>query len=326
MTNANLTNSNHQFSNHQVRVRVPATTANLGPGFDSLGLALQFYNFVGIQQSLDGKDKIIATGEGASTLNTGKLQENIALLAARELLAALEIAPTYFQLNLENQIPLARGLGSSSAARVGALVAANEWARGTHGKNLDKSTLLALATKLEGHPDNVAPALLGGLIISVTQDDGGVLASRAPIAKFPRLVVFIPQNELETKTARSVLPTEIPMRDAVFNIARSGFLISILANKQWEFLGEALRDKLHQNQRASLMPAYNSVVSAATKSGAFGATLSGAGPCILAWLPDENEIVDNTIIAMQNAASECGVLGAARELKVDLEGCVVVEN
>lgn len=323
MTNSTAPTS---ISTHKIRVRVPATTANLGPGFDTLGLALQFYNFVSIQQSPSGKDQIIAQGEGASTLNAGNPEKNIALLAARELLNELNIAPTQFQLTLKNQIPLARGLGSSSAARVGALVSANEWASATHGKSLDRSTLLALATRLEGHPDNVAPALLGGLIISVMQDNGGVLASRAPIAKFPRLVVFIPQSELETTLARGVLPTEISMHDAIFNIARTGFLISILANQQWEFLSEALRDKLHQNQRASLMPAYNSVVAAATKSGAFGATLSGAGPCILAWLPDENIIVNNTIIAMQNAASECGVLGAARELKVDLEGCVVMGN
>lgn len=313
-------------SKQQVRVRVPATSANLGPGFDTLGLALQLHNFVAVEQSPGGANEIVATGEGASTLNAGNPQENIALRAIEELLCELGLAPTAFKLILENQIPLARGLGSSSAARVGALVAANEWARRQHNKSLDRSTLLTLATKLEGHPDNVAPALLGGLIVSVTDDGGGVLTQPVPVEKFPRLVVFIPQSELETKTARGVLPTQIPTRDAIFNIARTGFLIAALVNQKWDVLSEALRDKLHQSQRAALMPAYDAVVRAATQSGAFGATLSGAGPCVLAWLPDKNTLVADAVVAMQNAASESGVLGAAQEVEVDLEGCVVVEN
>ena len=311
---------------HKTRVRVPATTANLGPGFDTLGLALQIYNFVGIEPSLSGADKIVAMGEGASTLQNGDPAKNIALQAAQELWRQLELPPTPFKLSLENAIPLARGLGSSSAARVGALVAANDLAQKLHGQSADRSTLLTLATKLEGHPDNVAPALLGGLIISLTREFGEVVASRAPIEKFPRLVVFVPQSELETKTARGVLPTHISMADATFNIARASFLVNALIKEEWEYLGEALRDKLHQDHRAALMPAYDGVVRAATLAGALGATLSGAGPCVLAWLPDESAIVENTIIAMQNAAAELGVLGAALEVAVDLEGCVVVEN
>ena len=312
--------------NPQIRVRVPATSANLGPGFDALGLALQIYNFVGIRESLSGKDEIIAEGEGARMLQEGAPQDNIALRAAQELWRELELAPTPFQLTLENAIPLARGLGSSSAARVGALVAANEMARQKHGKAAQGSTLLRLATRLEGHPDNVAPALSGGLIVSIAREDGAVFSSRAPIKKFPRLVVFIPENELETKTARGVLPTEISMRDAVFNIARVGFLMTALINEEWKFLSEALRDKLHQSQRAALMPAYDAVARAAVNAGAFGATLSGAGPCVLAWLPDAGSTPFAAIEAMQSAAAECGIIGVAREVAVDIEGCVVVEK
>ena len=195
-----------------------------------------------------------------------------------------------------------------------------------HSKSADQSTLLTLATKLEGHPDNVAPALLGGLIISLTREFGEVLASRAPVQKFPRLVVFIPQSELETKTARGILPTHVSMIDATFNIARASFLVNTLIKEEWEYLGEALRDKLHQDHRAALMPAYDGVVRTATLAGALGATLSGAGPCVLAWLPNETSVVENAIIAMQNAAAESGILGAAQEVAVDEEGCVVVEN
>src|SRR5690606_18829313 len=146
--------------------------------------------------------EIEAHGEGAHFINAGAPQQNIALLAARELLSTLDVPPTSLKLTLENATPLARGLGSSSAARVGALVAANEWARQNFGRSTDRSTLLALATKLEGHPDNVAPALLGGFVVSTTGDDGHVFTSKLPIEKFPRLLVFVPNEHLETKAAR----------------------------------------------------------------------------------------------------------------------------
>lgn len=307
-----------------VRVRVPATTANLGPGFDTLGLALQVYNFIAVEQSESASDEIVATGEGARTLMSGVPHHNIALLAARELLCTLGERGVPLKLSLENTIPLARGLGSSSAARAGALVAANEWARLHLGRSADTSTLLTLATELEGHPDNVAPALLGGLVVSTLCDDGRVLSSRLPVEKFPRLVIFVPDSELETKAARAVLPQSVPLGDATFNISRSSLLVAALVNQEWELLREATRDRLHQSQRAALMPAYNAVAEAALAAGAYGATLSGAGPCILAWLPDESTLVAGAIERMQNAAAEQNVLGAAREVEVETEGCVVV--
>lgn len=309
-----------------VRVRVPATTANLGPGFDTLGLSLQIYNFVSIEYSSSNADEIIARGEGAHIIRSGPAQKNIALLAARELLSTLKIPFTPLKLTLENATPLARGLGSSSAARVGALVAANEWAQRNFGRGADRSTLLALATKLEGHPDNVAPALLGGFVVSTTGDDGKVFTSKLPIEKFPRLLVFVPDSHLETKAARNVLPQQVSLHDATFNISRSSLLVAALVTGDWELLREATRDKLHQSQRAALMPAYDAVVEAAINAGAFGATLSGAGPCILAWLPDESTSVQRAAESMQNAAAEKGVLGAAREVKVDHDGCIVLDR
>jgi homoserine kinase len=311
------------------RARVPATSANLGPGFDALGLALQCHNFVSVQESPTSADEIRASGEGAEFLTQSAPRENIALIAARALLKTLDAPPCFLKITLKNNIPLARGLGSSSAAIVGALVAANEWARQTLGASADGSTLLSLAAKMEGHADNVAPALLGGLVVSTMCDDGRVLACRPPIAKFPRLVVFVPQGELKTQAARNVLPPSVPLADAAFNISRTGLLVAALTTGDWELLREATRDKLHQAQRAPLMPAYEAVTRAALDAGAYGATLSGAGPCILTWLPQagstpgESDVVADAITAMQDAAARLGVLGAAREMEVDLEGCVI---
>ncbi len=312
-----------------IRVRVPATTANLGPGFDVLGLALQLHSYVSVGTSLSGKDEIIASGEGADIVNQLPAEKNIALIAAYAAFDALDIPRIPLQLTLENAIPLARGLGSSSAARVGALVAANAWIKQTHHKWADIDTLLALATQLEGHPDNVAPALLGGLVISATQEATGQVQSLClPVEVFPRLVVFIPDNQLETSKARGVLEPQVSRADAIFNIARASLLTGALASGAWQerpaLLREALQDKLHQPQRAPLMPAYEAASQAALEAGALGVTLSGAGPCILAWLPNDETVVANTITAMQNAAAGRDVPGAALELAVDNEGCVVV--
>jgi homoserine kinase len=322
-----------------VRVRVPATTANLGPGFDTLGLALQLYNFVTIEQSPINEDVIAASGEGADALNASPATGNIACRAARELLGTLGLSQVPIRLTLENTIPLARGLGSSSAARIGALVAANEWAERNFGKSVERRTLLNLATQLEGHPDNVAPALLGGFVVSATTashqrgDDGDnheshVLALRVPVPGYPRLVVFIPESELETKEARAVLPDVVFRDAAVFNIARSSLLTGVLASGAWrlepELLREALCDKLHQEHRAALMPAYECTVRAAIHAGALGATLSGAGPTILVWLKDDEKNVAEITGAMQEAAAGCEVFGTAREVLIDEEGATVV--
>lgn len=315
------------------RARVPATSANLGPGFDALGLALQCHSFVSVQQSLTGKDEIFATGEGSTFLMQCAPHENIALIAAHELLKALDAPPQFLKITLENAIPLARGLGSSSAAIVGALVATNAWASRTLGVSENRSTLLSLAAKMEGHADNVAPAMLGGLVVSTMCDNGRVLACRPPIKIFPRLVIFVPQSELKTQAARHVLPERVTLGDAAFNISRASLLIAALTSGDWELLREATRDKLHQAQRAALMPAFNALTHAALGAGAYGATLSGAGPCVLAWLPQigstpttNDTVVADVIVSMQSAAAKQGVLGTAQEMKVDMEGCVLDEE
>lgn len=306
-----------------VRVRVPATSANLGPGFDTLGLALRIHNFITLEAATGKNDEIRAMGEGASLIESVPCNENIALNAARRLLVEeLEISPPPLRMTLENATPLARGLGSSSAARVGGLVAANLWARENFGCSVDRARLLSLAAHDEGHADNVAPAMLGGFVASAIAEDGEVFAARIPVEEFPRLAVFIPNEGLATKTAREILPRSVPLKDATFNIARACLLTSALISRNWELLREATRDRLHQDRRTALMPGYTDITAAALQAGAFGATLSGAGPCILAWVPDDATTVQKVVQAMETAASACSVDGAAKEVGVDLEGAI----
>lgn len=333
-----------------VRVRVPATSANLGPGFDALGLALNIYNRLTIESDAQGagapddhlegqsgqrrsEAMVTVTGEGAGSLTTG--EDNIAVVAVRRLLSHLGLAGPGFRLHLENQIPLSRGLGSSAAARIGALCAANEWLRRLGHSPAGSQEILSLATSLEGHPDNAAAALLGGLVAStsvtadaqedVASESDLALAVRMSTASFPRLLVFIPHTELSTATARGVLPEAVFRTDAVFNISRTALLLAALSTGRWQLLREALQDRLHQEHRSSLMPGLPSIIRAAREAGAYGATLSGAGPSVLAWLPDDAEIVAEAGQAMADAAAEHEVFGTVRETAMDLEGCVVEE-
>ncbi|RYG70226.1 homoserine kinase [bacterium] len=297
-----------------IQVRVPATSANLGPGFDSLGLALTLYNRLGFE--IAAVDGLTVTGEGQSEL--GAETRTIAHAAAHRVFQSLDVDIPGVHLTLENHVPLARGLGSSSAAIVAGLFAANEWSRQNHDRALSPAELLDLATDIEGHPDNVAPALLGGLVVSATGDNGHVSAVQVPVATFPRFAVWIPEIKLETKTARGVLPDSYSRADAIFNLSRSALLVAALATSNFEALREALRDKIHQDYRAPLVPGFETLSQAAMKNGALGVTLSGAGPSILFWLPSES---NSALEAVQKKAIETGVPGRVVELSIDAAGC-----
>lgn len=308
-----------------IRVRVPATSANLGPGFDTLGIALQLYSYVSVEVSPTGENQIVMSGEGSEYGNIS-IEENIAWKAIQHLAQRLKSTFPPLKLTLENSIPLARGLGSSAAARVGALVAANLWLERANENHLNQQGLLELATELEGHPDNVAPALFGGMTASVC-DGGKVLSSPVNAEVWPQFLVFVPDTELETKAARGVLPENVSLQDAVYNVSRLGLLVASLSSGNWrenpEILKIALQDKLHQPYRAPLMPAFGAVQNAALESGALGVTLSGAGPSILIWLEaDAKSTFKESIksVILQTAAAK-GVSGKVIELEVDTEGC-----
>ena len=302
------------FNFGAVTVRVPATSANCGPGFDCLGVALTLHNQITLQ--VGENDALEVSGEGAFELQNNP--QTIAHRAAHRVFEALSISIAGVHLKLENQIPLSRGLGSSSAAIVGGLVAANAWAQKNRDCALSTQEILDLATEIEGHPDNVAPALLGGFVVSARAENGAVSSIRLANPKFPRLAVWIPETELSTKVARGVLPDSYSRADAIFNLSRSALLVAALSTGDFEALREALRDKMHQEFRAPLVPAFEAISRAAMDAGALGVTLSGAGPSILAWLPAQSA----AIAAMQNAARAAGALGRVLELAVDERGCI----
>ena len=292
----------------RVHVRVPATSANLGPGFDALGLALALYNEV-VAEERDGVTVTIE-GEGAD-----RLARDGGNVVARGVKLAYEAAGRAFKgcaLECVNRIPTARGLGSSAAAWVGGLVAGNALA----GSPLSREALLGLAARAEGHPDNVAAAVFGGLTVSCVTPDG-VTAVTLPVPKSLSWVVLVPEVTSATAEARALLPRSVPREDAVFNVQRVALLLAGLQSAQPAVLSVALEDRLHQPYRLKLFPWMPDVATAARTAGALGCVLSGAGPSLLAVVDGNGTAVGR---AMEEAASRAGIRGKAQALDVDAAG------
>ncbi|SFL38274.1 homoserine kinase [Pelosinus propionicus] len=298
-----------------VKVRVPGTTANCGPGFDAVGIACTIYSELELFLSDEGTLRIEIEGEGKGRIPTDS--NNIIYQAVQ---AVLDRVGKHYQgiyLKLYNKIPLARGLGSSAAAIVGGLIAANH----ATGNTLTQEEIFSMATIIEGHPDNVAPAIFGGITISVMQDTQPVHLRFMP-EKMLNMVVAIPEFNLSTHTARQVLPDTITMKDAVFNISRVALLIGALCKGEFHHLQYALEDKVHQPYRQELVPGMQQVFDAAVAKGAYGAALSGAGPCLIAFT-DSN--CDRIGKAMVQAFSKCDVKAEYISLSIDIEGAKVIE-
>lgn len=292
----------------RVHVRVPATSANLGPGFDALGLALSLHNEV-VAEERDGVTVSIE-GEGAD-----RLSRDGANVVARGVRLAFDAAGRSFRgcaLECVNRIPTARGLGSSAAAWVGGLVAGNA----LMGSPLSREALLGLAARAEGHPDNVAAAVFGGLTVSCGTPDG-VTAVALPVTKSLSWVVLIPEVTSATAEARALLPRTVPREDAVFNVQRVALLLAGLQIALPAALSVALEDRLHQPYRLKLFPWMPEVAAAARAAGALGCVLSGAGPSLLAVVAGEGAAVGH---AMEDAAGRAGIRGRARALDVDGAG------
>lgn len=292
---------------------MPATSANLGPGFDSLGLALALHNEV-VAEATDGVSVSIE-GEGAGHLSTG---ENNAV--ARGVRAAYDAAGRPFRgcaLRCVNRIPLARGLGSSAAAWVGGLVAGNALL----GSPLSRAALLALAARAEGHPDNVAAALYGALTVCCSHP-GGVSAVPLPVPPELTWVALIPELTGDTAEARTVLPATVPREDAVFNVQRVALLLASLAAGRSDTLRVALEDRLHEPYRRKLFPWVGDVAAAACQAGALGCVLSGSGPALLAVVTGDASRAGAVGRAMEEALGGNGIRGLARALSVDETGAV----
>jgi len=296
----------------KLKIRVPATTANLGPGFDCLGLALDWWNTIEVETIERGLQVEVDCPPG---VDIPRNRTNLVVygMDAVYRLAGQKRPP--HRIHITTHIPIARGLGSSSAAIVGGLVAANTLL----GTLYSRDELVTLATRIEGHPDNVAPALLGGLMVAAMEGKQ-VTVARFPVPRELRCVLFVPNTALLTKKARGVLPKRIPRADAIYNASRVALWIAALRERRWEWLAAATQDRLHQPYRAKLVPGMYALFDAAKDAGARGAALSGAGPSIIAFTDHPGEPVARALI---QAAQRIGLSGSTRVVGVSPRGADV---
>lgn len=311
----------NEVQSHTIRVRVPGTSANCGPGFDCIGLACTVYNDLQLTLLREPKLIVETKGEGASNIPTD--DRNIVWRSIRMLLERAGAAEKYngAVIRMENHIPLSRGLGSSAAAIVAGIKAANA----ILGNPLNRNELLRLATDIEGHPDNVAPALFGGITVSVVNKGQVQTFSFIPKLKL-KLVVAVPEFPLSTRMARQVLPKEVPMKDAIFNIGRASMLVGALIKGKERFLKNAFDDALHQPYRAELIPGMTDVFKAAKNAGAMGVAMSGAGPCLIAFTVDRNHVENEVASSMAQAFLNHDVKTKSLILALDIRGATVLNG
>lgn len=288
-------------------VRIPATSANLGPGFDSLGLALKLYNDFQIKPSILQSIKIQGEGEGVPKLvkdnNFIKIFKEVygGLVANSSQDSANLAESQYFSYFLQNSIPISRGLGSSSAVIVGAIVCAYEML----GIKYTKDIVINKAIKYEKHPDNITPAVNGGFNVAMIKNNR-VFYVKTKISSDIKAVVVIPNKSISTKHSRKSIPKQIPLQDAVFNLSRASMISSIFAQKRWHLLKFVGDDKIHQDLRMGLYPVLFSVRKEAMKNGALMSVLSGSGSSFLnICYRDDAEKISN---ALANKFSDFRVL------------------
>lgn len=299
----------------QVTVSVPATSANLGPGFDCLGLALDLRQTVTFSAQTEPGLNISAVGEDAHKIPLDS--SNLVYQAAEIIFRRLGNRPVGLVIHQENDIPIGSGLGSSSSAVLAGMFGANALA----GGSLSLTEILQLATDLEGHPDNVAPAVYGGLVLGVQGPDGLVVDQ----IRIPPLQVSIvlPKFTLLTIDARAALPIEVPLKDAIFNTSRIGLLIRALQAADYQMLKIAMQDRLHQPYRVPLIPGMKEAFDVAKEAGASGVAISGAGPSLLAFAPGGHQaIVEATVASFQRT----GLICRSWILSVDTKGVQISSN
>lgn len=304
-----------------ITIRVPATSANLGPGFDSLGLALDLWNETVITLAIEYTVQV--NGEGRERLSHG--ENNLIIQAARKLAENVGKRLPPFHVDCTNRIPLSSGLGSSAAAKLTGLLGANVLL----GKPLSKNEILDLATEMEGHPDNVGAALLGGLVVS-TVDNGKVHAhkinvdgNQTPLGHFEspfHVTLVLPDFHIPTKQARKALPKQVSIEDAVHNISRAVLITEAFRNGDLDLLSKGMTDTLHQPFRLTLIPGAEQAMDAARRAGAPAVALSGAGPSLIAFSSKQDPAVGE---AMQRAFEQAGLQARIFQLKMSNHGAEV---
>lgn len=292
----------------QISVRVPATSANLGPGFDSFGCALSLYNTYTFEIIENGLEIFGCPEEFCNA-------DNLSIVAYRDAMHAMGLPMDALRLQIHSEIPVCRGLGSSSAMLVAGAMAANA----LHGNRLSREELLYLCTLVEGHPDNLAPAIYGGMTASLMRDGRPVMA-RFPLSEKLRFLTLIPDFHLSTEKARAILPKQVPFADAVFNISHAALLLRALETADIEMISFALNDRLHQPYRKGLIAGYDQAEAIAKACGAASFCISGAGPTCLC-------IADNDEVGLRLQAELPKVLPSWQvlSLKLDTEGAKLID-
>ncbi|MBQ4545841.1 MAG: homoserine kinase [Oscillospiraceae bacterium] len=261
-----------------LKIKIPASTANLGSGFDSLGIALNLYNYIEIGPALGCE---ISSADG-SEIPTG--EDNLVYLSAKKVFEKCGLPFRGLKIVEENHIPFARGLGSSSACIAGGVFGANELL----GRPFTKDELLDIAAEIEGHPDNVSPALLGGFTANA-MEGRSVRYVKSEVPENLSFAAFVPPFELKTADARAVMPAEVSLKDSVFNVSRSALLTASFLSGKFENLRTACDDKLHQPYRLPLIPGGTEIIEKSYKNGALAAYISGAGSTMMAIFDYGNE-------------------------------------
>lgn len=291
-----------------IEVKVPATSANMGPGFDCLGIAVNMYNRFLVEEIEEG-----LIFEGCD--DKFKNEDNLIYVAMKKCFEKIGYKPTGLRIKIESDIPVCRGLGSSAACVVGGVVCANELA----GRVLNKQELLELAVEMEGHPDNINPAFCGGMTVSIYEDKK-VIYSNVTVKEGIKLCALIPDFTLSTEKARAVLPKNIDYKQGIFNIGRTALMISALNNGDFHLIKYACKDKLHEDYRAQLIENFYPIKQECERLDCLGVFLSGAGPTIMVMLREENKDFGNNI---QKFLDTLQNKWKVRELKIDNMGTVV---
>lgn len=297
-----------------IRVRVPATSANLGPGFDSLGISLNIYNEY--EFSLEKNKGLFFEGVEKEFQN----ENNIIFMAIKKIFDKYDFKFEGIRIKIIKQdIPISRGLGSSSSCIVAGLIGAFA----LMGKEINKNEILSLAVDIEGHPDNVCPAIFGGLVSTIMVDGKKPLYNCVEVKEGVKFIALIPRFKLSTEKARAILPKEVSFSDCVYNIGRAALLISCFSNGNYALLKEASKDRIHERFRSKLIDNFDEVYNKALELGAFSCFLSGAGPTLMAIVDSKDiDFVNNFMRFMKEQELNWDI----KELKIDKHGAKILKG
>lgn len=318
----NKVKDNNKISKNKklVTFKIPATSANIGSGFDSVGLALDLYNEIHIYENENSKKiEFQIIGEGEKEIS----KDNNMILDAMKLVykKLKEKTEKGYIIKCVNRIPLSRGLGSSSAAIIGGLISANY----ILGNKLSlEDDILNMAVQLEGHPDNVSPAILGGIVSGVVRKNEDFKYVKINAPKDLKAIVAIPNFHLSTEIARNALPKEISFKDAIFNISRAALLTSALSSNKLDLLEVSTDDKLHQDYRAKFIPGLKELFKQAKNAGAYSVTISGAGSSILALVKNDEKIIKDVSNAMKESFSKKKIESEIKVLNIPNKGIIII--